>query len=388
MNRIHWLAHCAIGAAVVLSGAAGAQAPSKKKGAAPPAPVERAVLRVTCDGDSENADVTINGEMKGGCPFDAEIPVGNLQIRAVKSAGPSTEKVFETELLLASGVVKRVNIVLGEPQLNAGAKKRRDEAEEAEWQAVEAEVRSTLPELQRRAEGGDIEAMFRLGQVHEYGTAGPVDFVKALAYYDQAGKAGHAEALYSYGAFVGSGRATPMDEKKQKLITAQAAEMGSPRALGSVAMGFLRDKLRHGPEFAKSHKELSRRAAEAGDPSSLLAEMWSKPNGESPEAVARRAFAICKAQIKSGDSHAMTLLALYMRDGWELSLPKDAAQADKLERQAARYVRKAAATGDPSSLVDLGRYHETGQFGVRKDLRQAEALYRQAQRRQKRRKEK
>ena len=36
----------------------------------------KAGLRILCDGEARNADVTINGKPFGSCPMDIEIPAG------------------------------------------------------------------------------------------------------------------------------------------------------------------------------------------------------------------------------------------------------------------------------------------------------------------------
>ena len=73
-------------------------------------------LRLSCDGDSTGASVTINGQFKGECPLDVQVAAGTFQIRAVLPVNKYKERVFEQVIRLGDGVVKRVDIVLGSPQ--------------------------------------------------------------------------------------------------------------------------------------------------------------------------------------------------------------------------------------------------------------------------------
>jgi len=109
-------------------------------------PAPRALLRVACDGINTGAEVTINGEFKGECPFDVQVPAGPVELRAVKPAGEMRESIFEDSFKLGGGVVKKIDIVLGAPQLTAEgqaiaqerqAKERERLAQEAERAAQE-----------------------------------------------------------------------------------------------------------------------------------------------------------------------------------------------------------------------------------------------------------
>ena len=43
------------------------------------------MLRISCEGDSARAEVSINGQFKGECPMDVEVRAGDVRVRAVKS---------------------------------------------------------------------------------------------------------------------------------------------------------------------------------------------------------------------------------------------------------------------------------------------------------------
>lgn len=119
-----------------------------------PAPAQAAAaLRISCDGSSAAAEVSINGQFKGECPLDVQVEPGEIQLRAVKREGKTKQRVFEQTLRLGDNVVKRIEILLGAAEWTAEGRRLEDERlrAEAERLRLEAEARR-LAEEQRRAE--------------------------------------------------------------------------------------------------------------------------------------------------------------------------------------------------------------------------------------------
>lgn len=102
--------------------------------AAPPAPAATSMLRVTCEGDNAGAEVTVNGKFKGECPLDMQVAPGMLQLR-VEKKDPSYERVFEQEIRMGDGVVKKVEAVLSK-NLNAAGK--------SQFEAQEAQIAANM----------------------------------------------------------------------------------------------------------------------------------------------------------------------------------------------------------------------------------------------------
>lgn len=83
-----------------------------------------AILRISCTDSNEGAVVSINGKVKGECPFDTQVPAGTVTVSAKKtSADGAYEQVFEKELVMGEGVVKKLEIVFGSPVLTETGKK-------------------------------------------------------------------------------------------------------------------------------------------------------------------------------------------------------------------------------------------------------------------------
>ncbi len=132
--------------------------------AAPAAP-PTAMIRVACDGGNAGAEVTLNGVFKGECPFDVPVAAGTWLLRAVKPVDALRERVFTQELRIAPETVRRVEVELGEPQLNAAGQRAAAERQaqlqaQAAREAAERRVRHLA--LVTRAEAGELPAMVEL----------------------------------------------------------------------------------------------------------------------------------------------------------------------------------------------------------------------------------
>ncbi len=114
------------------------------------------LLRIVCDGDDANAEITINGIFKGECPLDVQVPAGNVKVSALKRAGPGREQRFVQEIRIGDGVIKRLEIQLGAAQFTAEGQKQEDlrlarEREAQEQAAAEKQRNDELAQEAARA---------------------------------------------------------------------------------------------------------------------------------------------------------------------------------------------------------------------------------------------
>jgi len=65
-------------------------------------------LQVDCTGEDIDAEVTLNGEFKGGCPIELKVQPGTMKLRVVKKVDALHERVFEKEIRLGDEVKKKV----------------------------------------------------------------------------------------------------------------------------------------------------------------------------------------------------------------------------------------------------------------------------------------
>ena len=111
-----------------------------------------ASLRVRCDGDSLGTGVSINGQFKGECPFDAMVPEGTLKIEARKEIGKEYVRVFEQEIRVGAGIIKSVEVLLGKEQLTAEGRRLHEERTEAQRRAQAEREQAERQRAQERYE--------------------------------------------------------------------------------------------------------------------------------------------------------------------------------------------------------------------------------------------
>jgi len=66
-------------------------------------------------------------------------------------------------------------------------------------------------ELKGRAEGGEAEAQFKLGQVFNYGLGTAIDEAAAIEWYHRAADQRFEHAMFTLGEICKEGRITPQD---------------------------------------------------------------------------------------------------------------------------------------------------------------------------------
>lgn len=88
---------------------------------------EDAYLRLRCDGEAAGAMVSINGVRKGECPIDLTVPEGTLQLSVRKTISQHSFKLYEKEMFLAGGAMKRETVELGPLQFTAEGQRLENE---------------------------------------------------------------------------------------------------------------------------------------------------------------------------------------------------------------------------------------------------------------------
>lgn len=82
-------------------------------------------LRIACDDDAAGAEVYINGKFKGECPLDMKVPEGTLKLRVQKTVDADHEpRLFEQEIRMGDGVMKKVEVQLSPLELTEEGKRR------------------------------------------------------------------------------------------------------------------------------------------------------------------------------------------------------------------------------------------------------------------------
>jgi TPR repeat protein len=94
-------------------------------------------------------------------------------------------------------------------------------------------------ELQPLAEGGDAEAQFYVGYMHESGKGFEQDLTAAAEWYRKAAEQGHARAAFNLGLAYEAGRGVPADPAQALEQIAAAADGGFARAQYKAAEMYL-----------------------------------------------------------------------------------------------------------------------------------------------------
>lgn len=124
-----------------------------------PANAAGSLLRIACEGDAAGAEVYIAGKFRGECPVDIQVAEGMLPLRVVKIVDAQHERVFEQDVRIGEGTIKKVEAVLSEPRLNAAAQKLQDNRLAAE--KAEMAKREAMREEKIRAELDAVLAVAR-----------------------------------------------------------------------------------------------------------------------------------------------------------------------------------------------------------------------------------
>lgn len=118
-------------------------------------------------------------------------------------------------------------------------------------------------ELRKRAEAGDVEAQFLLGEMLEQGTGAQASYQQALTWYRRAAERGHVEATVRVGDFYMNGLGVPRSRREAYDWYMQAAMKGHPQAMALVGRWNL-EGIAKRPDFLTGKMWLNKAAA-AGD---------------------------------------------------------------------------------------------------------------------------
>ena len=161
------------------------------------------MLRVTCEGDDIGAEVLVNGQFKGECPMDLQVPAGNSKLRLQKQVNKQ-DRIFEQDIRIGDGGVKKVEAHL---------------------------VGKVFLTRLKEAEAGKIFAMRWLSYAYKVGSGGvPKDSIQAFSWDRKAADAGDLDAMFSVGNSYRIGAGVDQDEEQAKAWFKRALEIGFQEA--------------------------------------------------------------------------------------------------------------------------------------------------------------
>jgi TPR repeat protein len=134
--------------------------------------------------------------------------------------------------------------------------------------SAEAGTNNNVPVLLAKANAGDADAQYQLGNAYNYGQKVRQDFTQALLWYRKGAEQGNADAEFQLGGLYHFGHGVPQDEAQGFAWTMKAAEQGNVDAQFFVSSCY---KIGWGvaPNDTQSVAWL-RKASEQGDSRSQL----------------------------------------------------------------------------------------------------------------------
>lgn len=217
------------------------------------------MLRISCDGDDVGAEVLVNGKFRGECPIDLQVPEGSLKLLVRKKVGGGRERMFEQDIRMGEGSVKKVEAHLGAAMMSAGEKARKTEKSQRLG-------KMPFDAVQKEATAGDTDAMFSLTVKYALGSDGaPKNKELYMKWLHNAAEAGNVEAMDMLWLELSLGD----DMVQSRIWQRKAAEAGSVEAMLKIADAY-NDGLSELPRDYSEALRWYRRTAELGDPNGEL----------------------------------------------------------------------------------------------------------------------
>jgi TPR repeat protein len=224
----------------------------------------------------------------------------------------------------------------------------------------------SLEEIRKRAEAGETEAQYWLGEKYFKGDGIPQSDTRAAEWCRKAADQGNADAQFDLGWLYEEGRGVPQSDTKAVEWYRKAAEQGNANA--QFNLGWMYEEGR-GVSKSDSHAvEWYRKSAEQGNAIAqyILGGMYRKGRGVSKSDS--QAVEWYRKAADQGDADAQNMLGRMYSEGWGIT------QSDN---QAVVWFRKAAEQGHASGQFNLGYMYKNGE-GVNQSNTEAVEWFRKA----------
>lgn len=218
---------------------------------------------------------------------------------------------------------------------------------------IEEKFGDTRGQVERRAEGGDADALFALGMFQARNLLGAGSEEGACSFFIRAAERNHVPATYRAAICV-----LQKDPERSAKWMQLAADAGHPAAQEAVGRACLEH--RPVPRLDCAARNVSA-AARAGRPSAQSLLGWMTANGAGVPKDPRRAATLYLEAARKFDAAAQNNLGELYENGVGVAQNK---------RLAAGWYRTAAQADFPPAQFNLGRLYALG-IGVKQDPVQA-----------------
>jgi TPR repeat protein len=214
-------------------------------------------------------------------------------------------------------------------------------------------------ETLKKAEAGDAEAQFNLGNKYWNGQGVPQDYKEAVKWYLKAAEQGLAEARALLGVMHADGQGVPQDYKEAIKWYTKAAEQGYAKA--QFNLGVMYD---NGQGVSQDYKEAVKwytKAAEQGIAEAQFNLALRYANGQGVRKDYKEAIKWSTKAAEQGYAKAQFNLGMMHADGQGVSQDY---------KEAVKWYTKAAEQGIAGAQFNLGVMYANGQ-GVPQDDKEA-----------------
>ena len=218
--------------------------------------------------------------------------------------------------------------------------------------------------LGKAAEQGNARSMWALGVCYAFGTGVKKDMSKAAEWYRKAAEQGDARGMRALGVCYERGNGVEKSEARAVEWYSRAAEQGA--ATGQIYLGLCYENGVGVEKDATKAAEWYRRAAEQGDAWGQRNIGWCYASGTGVEKDETKAVEWYTKSANQGNAVAERLLSFCYAEG--RGVGKDESKAVELMRHSAEH-------GDSRAQFVLGRWHEYGLVGIKRDTKSAIKLY-------------
>jgi len=220
---------------------------------------------------------------------------------------------------------------------------------------------SEIQALQQKADQGDPEAMYELGQAYRKGKWVPKDFAKAYDFYSRSALKGSAGGLVGLGVMYQSGQGVKQDYPKALDIYSKAAKQGDAR--GQHALGYSYHSGKGVTKDYRTAMEWYRKAAAQGYALSMNNIGVLYQQGQGVEENNYTAMEWFHKAADHGGAKAQSYLGYIYKYG------KKGASMDGIK--AAEYYQKAAEQGHLKSITELVSLYSSDWNNLKKDMKKA-----------------
>jgi len=228
------------------------------------------------------------------------------------------------------------------------------------------EATESLKETYQKAEIGDAEAQYNLGEMYYNGEGVSQNDKEAVKWYLKAAEQGHAKAQFNLGLMYDIGKGVSQDYKEAVKWYSKAVRQGHAEAQRHLAICYAKGE--GVPKDYKKAFELFSEAAEQGDVGAQACLGWMYYNGLGVTQNYKEATNWFSRAADLGDAPAQSMLGDIYYEG--KGIPQD-------YKEAMKWYSKAAEQGDADAQFKLGLMYDTSK-GVSQDYKEAFKWYSKA----------